>query len=384
MVTVWQPAGGYLVGLILVISLFIFRLGSLTPMLPAENAAHQSASSIQNILTNPVNAPYKLMRLGVQSVNSGAIAERAVSVVVAASSVFLFYRLVRRFTSKHAAILGTMLYASSSALLLNGRLAAPNIMQVALLALLACGAALRFSKHRIRYWFIGTVLGALALYTPGMLYFIIAGIILTVRHVKKEKLLPKPLILGACGLVALVLLTPLIAGFISHPSIWREYFGIPEALPKVLEFLKNLAAVPLGLFVKAPFNPAYRVGKLPLLDIFAGVMFILGCIVVVKQFRLERLYLLGGIFGIGTLFTAISGNYENSLVLVPFVYLLVTKGINYLLESWKAVFPLNPLARVLSVSVLTLAVIVSTNFQARRYFVAWPNNPATKTASVQK
>ena len=375
-----------MLGIALVSSLFLFRLGSLVPAAsPNEIQSRSSASSLHVILKDPVNGPYKLLRYVALTIHRSIIMERLPSAIIVGISVILFYKLARRFGNKQAALLGTLLYATSSAALNNGRLAMPTSMLILPLALLSCGAALRFNKHHIRYWIITAVVVAIAFYTPGMLYFVLAAIAAGLWHIRKKKiLLPKPIILGMSALLLVLLLVPLFEGFVSNPGIWREYFGIPVIIPNIMGFIKNLVSVPLGLFIKAPFNPTYRLGKLPLLDIFASFLFVIGCFTTIRHYRLDRLYLFGGALFIGTLFVALSGNYENSFVIVPFVYLLATVGINFLLSSWRTVFPLNPLAHTLSVSVLSVAVLISCNFQTRRYLVAWPHNPATKAVFTEK
>ena len=384
-VTMWQPASAFIIGSVIIAALFAYQIGSLVPGSAAvETNTKVSSESVQNILENPVNAPYKFAQYTVQHINKGVDAQRLVSGLAAGITIVLFYLLARRFCSTYAAWLATALYATSSSLLHNGRLISPQVTLLLLFVLFACGYHLRFSKKRTRSWLVSAAALGIALYTPGLLYFVIGGIIWQYKTIRKAKDKPTPAVIATCAAVVLVLLIPLILGFVREPSLWHEYLGIPTAWPGLSKLLINIVAVPAGLFLLAPENPVYRLGHQPLLDIFATTAFILGCYKLLKQRRLDRAVLLGGLFILATLFTAVTGNYENSFILVPFVYLVVGIGLSYLLDEWNKIFPLNPLARWVALIVISLAVIISCNFQTRRYFIAWPHNAVTRSVFSQK
>lgn len=384
-VTMWQPATLFVIGGIIVALLFSYRIGSLVPGVSApERVSRDSSLGLKVIADNPINAPYKVARLAVRFVHDSMAAERLVSGVTAGLSVVLFFLIVRHFCGRLAAWLATMMYATSTSLLMYGRLATPNVMLLMLLALVACGYRLRFSKHRLRSWLYTAVIFGLALYVPGMVYFIIAGIIWQYRAVRRDHEWPRPALMATCVAIVLLLITPLIIGFVRTPSLWHEYFGIPSTLPNVWDFIKSFLAVPFGAIFLAPENPLYRLGRQPTLDIFAALMVILGCYQLIKKYRLDRFVLLIAIFLIAAAFTALSGDYEQSFVLLPFIYICIAFGINMLLDEWRKVFPFNPLARGLAAVVMIVAVLVSVNFQAWRYFIAWPHNANTKTVFTKR
>jgi 4-amino-4-deoxy-L-arabinose transferase-like glycosyltransferase len=379
-VTMWQPASIFTVGVLFVIFLFTFRLGTLVHGTAAlETITAKSSASLQAIFDNPLNAPYKLLQYGVNFIHSGIAFDRIVSGLVAAISIGLFYYVARRFTTKTTALLTTILYATNSALLHIGRTAVPLSMFLVLFMLFAGGFYMRFGRHTKTAWLLSAAVLLLALYTPGLIYFVVPASIWQIKAFRRHYDMPKRgrlILLIVC--MALVL-SPLIFGFVKAPSLLRDYFLLPSTFPHVLTFVKNFLAVPFSWFFWAPRNPLFRLGRQPILDIFTGTLFVLGCIQLIRRYKLDRFFLIIGIFAIATLLTAISGEFENSMVLLPFIYLLVAIGMGYLFEQWKDVFPLNPLARWVSLVVMLLAVLVSVNFQTRRYFIAWPNNSVTKT-----
>ncbi len=380
-ISMWQPVGLILISGLLIAFLFSYKLGGLVKgiSVPEQTTITQSLG-VRNILNNPVNTPYKSAIYIVGKVHNSLAVKRLVSGFVAGLSVILLYLLARRFTEKFAAATAAVMYATSSALLHNGRLAIPGITVLSLLYLLTCGFQIRFSSHRTRSLFLSTIVLALSLYTPGILYFIIAGSIWQYKAIKRSYELPKLNVSLLAGGIFIVLLLPLLLGFVQHPGIWREYLLIPKILPHIKNFLIQLFAVPAGVIAFAPKSALYRLGRQPLLDAFSAVMFIIGLYTLFRRYKLDRLVLFGGIFALGIILTAFSGNYEYSLILVPFIYLVIAVGIGMMLDSWRKTFPYNPLARSLALVIIGVAVLVSVNFQTRRYFVAWPHNDVTRAA----
>jgi hypothetical protein len=384
-VTMWQPATMMLLGGVVIAMLFAFRLSSLVPgTAQVETTTRDANLSLQSIVDNPINAPYKAARFVARHIHNSIVAERLVSGLIAGASIILFYLVVRHLCGRYAAGLATLMYATSSSLLTHGRLADPNILLLVLLVLIASGYHLRFNKHRARSWLYAAVIFSLALYVPTMIYFIAGGMIWQYKAVRRDQVRPSASIAIICSLIVVVLVAPLIYGFIRSPGLWHEYFGIPAAWPSPWGLLKAIAAVPFGVIALAPENPLYRLGRQPTLDVFAAIMFVLGGYQLVKRYKLDRLVLLVGIFIIATLTTALSGNYENSFILLPFLYICVAAGIGLLLEEWRKIFPLNPLARGVASIVMALAVLISVNFQTWRYFVAWPHNAVTKTVFTKR
>jgi hypothetical protein len=382
--TMWQPAGVLLIGVLFVTFLFTWRLGNLVPGATVELQTRTQSNTLPAIIDNPINAPYKTAVFVSQRIHSGITTERFVSSIVAGLSVLVFFLVVRHFSSRLAATAGTLLYATSSTLLHNGRLAVPNVMLLLLLALLACGYRLRFSNHRTRSWLMTAAILALSLYTPGLIYFIVIGALWQARAIRRSFELPDPSTTGASIVVFIGLLTPLIWGFVQHPDLWRSYFLIPAMLPQLKDFALQILAVPAGILAFAPRNPLFRLGRQPSLDVFAVGMFIIGGYTLLRRYKLDRLPMFIGIFTLGILLTALSGDYEFSLILLPFVYLIIATGIDTMLDGWRRVFPFNPLARSVAIIIMLVAVVISSNFQAWRYFVAWPHNDETKAVFTLK
>lgn len=377
--TMWQPASALMLGAVIVLFLFSFRLSSLPRGISVQEAeAGNTSSTVKAIIENPVNAPYKIARYGITRVTTRLDVQRGMSAAIAVLVVLLFYIIASKFFTPFSAAAGTLLFATSSLLLNNSRLAVPNVMLLSLFALIACGYALRFNTKNSVLWLVASFIVALSLFVPGMALFILAGALWQLKSLQRPIGNVRPAVLALCFIVIAAAIGLIAYALFLNPGLWRGFVGIPEVLPGPLELLKSVASVPLGIFALSPENPLYRLGKQPVLDVFASCMFVLGSYAMIKKHSLDRVSLFGGIFILASILIAVSGNYEYIFILLPFIYLIIIAGIEWMVAEWFKVFPRNPLARSGALVLIALAVFFSCAFQARRYFIAWPNNHNTK------
>lgn len=365
-------------------SVLFFQLGGLVAdFAPQELAVRESSSSLQRIIDNPVNAPHKLGQLVLQTVGfNGPMAMRSVSALYGLLVIFLFFSVLRHWFTMRMAILGTVLFAVSSWFLHVARLGTPDILQAGILALVACGLWLRFSKQRSWAILIASLVAIVCLYIPGMVWFVIALAIWQGPIILKElKRMPAlPIILT--GLASLVLLAPLIIASFRRPMLLANLAGLPEQFIGWQAIGKNFISIPVQLFARGPDNPVLWLGRLPILDVFSIAMFVLGTYYLYFRRRLDRTKLLLGILVVGSLLTALGG-LVSLTILLPFVYIIITVGLSLMLQQWFTVFPRNPLARSLGVVLLSAALLVTVYYHTTRYFIAWPNNPQTQQAFNQ-
>jgi hypothetical protein len=384
--TNWQAAAGYILATVLLLCLYGYRLGTLVPAYSApEIAARQSSSSIQEIADNPINLPHKtgqflLLKLG----KRGPAAMRAVSVLFAIAAVWLFYSLLMRWHTQRIAVLGTTLFATNSWFLHSARLGTPDILLTAIVAIICCGFYIRFGRVRSQAWLVTSLVVGLALYVPMMAWFIVlGGLWQSKRIVESFRLLATPVVIACIGIV-IGLLLPLAVAIMRQPDLWHELTGIPQSFAPVKETAEAALNTLSMFFYKAQANPVHWLGRLPILDIFAGVMFIFGVYAYAYKLRLHRTQLLIVTIIIGTVLVALSMDYQNVTLLLPVIYLIVTAGVTLMLQQWFTVFPRNPIARNIGLGMMVGALVLACSYQVINYFVAWPNNPDTKAAYTIK
>jgi hypothetical protein len=120
------------------------------------------------------------------------------------------------------------------------------------------------------------------------------------------------------------------------------------------------------------------VGSLPVLDVAAGGLFLIGMYAYQKNAKLERTKIMLLTAFLGILLGALGQVTIGIFLIMPYVYSVIAAGISYVLDEWYGVFPRNPFARSFGLLLVTIVVLISVYYQATRFFVVWPQTPETR------
>lgn len=372
-----------LIGLVILgflIWLLIFRLHSLVPgMSASEVTSITQARTFHQILSNPLNAPFKVLEYLIIHFTSHSIfLYRLVSAFLGLISIVFFYLILRHHYGKYAAIFSTLLLASSSWILHISRLATPEVLLFSLTIIIWGGLYMYHTRHDYTASFLMVILGAGLLYIPGMIWFVLIAIILE-RDFLIRFIDDLPTWLRIClSLTGLALIAPLAYGAGHTPSILYNLIGLPSHGFNLQQFVKHIAAAPLYIFWHGPLDPVRWLARLPILDAFTSIMFLLGLYDYWTKRKLKFNRLVVGALILGVILSALEGPVTISII-IPLLYLIVAAGITELLQQWLSVFPRNPLARGLGIGLLTIAIVLAGYYQSYRYFIAWPHSPLTQT-----
>ncbi len=375
-------------GFALLFLLLWFRLGSLTfgEAAPVEAASRQAASSWRNIIENPLNAPYSVVqRVVMYTGHDGITSMRLVTTAWAIVAMVLFYLVARQWHSSRIAILATWLFITSSWFLHTARLATPEILWlVGVLALVVLFTPTRTIRDHPLILPISLITLGVLLYVPGMVWLVLASILVQRRNLAEAWEAAESWLVKAGSIVAgLLVVAPLVYAMTNNPRLLRPWAGASETLGQPQEILMRLLSVPKQFIVAGPEDAVYWLGRLPLLSVFETLMLIVGVYFYVTHLKAARARFMIILSGIALLVIAIGGLASLSL-LVPVVYLFVTTGIAYMLRQWLQVFPANPIARALGMALIVLAILLTSIYQTRSYFVAWRYNPETIQVFNQK
>lgn len=375
----WQPLAGYATSLSILLALLLYRLGSLLPAFgPSEQSSINMARSLEVIFNNPLFAPHTILQyLVLKSGHFGYLAMRLPSVLLAVAAAGLFFYIVSKWFNFRVAIITSILFVTSSWFLQVARSATPDVTMLGLLAPLAYAVWLPKYRRPLVALIVGAIVLVSSLYIPGFIWFAICGLVWqrkSLLKVWRDARIPAILILCGC----LIALTPLIIRVSTSTSLLESYLGLPErVMDAVKELPKQLAIIPLRLGLMGPLNPEINLGRLPLLDFFTAVLAIIGAYSYATYYKLRRSRLILAVLALGSILVALQGMVSIT-ILLPFVYLLVAGGINFMIEQWFMVFPYNPFARNLATVLISVAIVAAGFFHLNRYFIAWPQSPATK------
>ena len=245
-----------------------------------------------------------------------------------------------------------------------------------IVALVGVGVWLKQTANPIAL-LLAFMLAASLAYVPGMIW--VLGLFVlwqwkTIDHVFKKRLW----MVSVGGLLLLAALVPLGLAIYKDPELAKVMAGLPAAgWPQPLTVLKNLLDVPMQLILRGPMMPEHWLGRLPILDAFSLAMLALGGYLYTKHLKLPRVHALAATFLATMALVALGGNITVTLV-VPFVYILVAVGVDFLLDRWYMVFPRNIIAQTVGVVLVSVALVATAWYGIRHYYVAWPNAPETK------
>ncbi len=366
------------------VCLLWFGLGDMLPGL-TEAEARQAASSstLRQLLDNPLGAPHKVLQYATQKFLPGAVGARSASALIGLLTVGCFYFVLRHWYSKRVAALGTLMLATSAWFLHTARTGTDSSMYLLLFGAAASITWLYKTRGKMPAVLASAALVIALLYIPGMIWLVIPAMLWqasTITQLLQKSNLAALIALGLLGLAAL---TPLGWALYQHPELVKTYFGLPQTFPELTQVARNLASIPIELFIRGPDNPSAWLGRLPLLNLFTSVTFIIGLYAFFKKYRLDRTPFTLYVFGAGAILTSLDGPVSSSL-LIPFIYLVAATGIALLLQQWRTVFPRNPFARTTGMVLLTAVTLLSAYQGLTHYFIAWPNTPETKQAHKHK
>ena len=365
-------------GLLAVAFLLLIRLGSLpTRMSSNELQAYQSNHYIQNILHNPLNAPYNLIDYAVLHIPGHTVAvARLTSVALALVAALLFFLIMLRWHGKRTAWMASALFATSGWLLHLGRLGTSNIlwMLIPLILILLSSWLTRTERSGTAIIVVGALLG-LMLFVPAAIWFVVAFLLLMskdiLRHFRNADAWQGATALGLILLFALIMAYSLFRS----PDLIRPWLGVPQVLPSYVSMLKVwVSSLFVYPFFRGPYTSELWLAHTPILDAFTTTMFLLGAYFYATHFKNVRTRILVVLALIGSVLTALNGPAGMSFI-VPLAYLIAATGITYLLHQWLTVFPRNPVARVAGITLVTLAIATAVSYHVIAYYVAWQHNP---------
>lgn len=376
----WQPLIALVVAVVGLLFVLVYRLGSLVPGLSSNEVVQfHNVSSFGQIIQNPVNAPYNLLYLGINSWAPQSNATlRLASVVFGLVLIVSFFLILKHWYGLRVAVLTTILMASSSWFLHNARYGTTAIAITLILALFAAASWLRNTSSRWALLVCALLSGGL-LFIPGAIWFVVLGAIWQRKFLFRAlKKISTPVIVS-CSTILVLITAIFVWQCVLRPFLIKSFLGLPEKLPTISNFIANAWQVPIQIFVRSSLSPEQWLSPTPLITVFATVMFIIGIYVLITQHSLDRTkVILGGLL-ISWLLVSLQGNFV-IVTLLPFIYLTIAAGLSFMLKEWFLIFPRNPLARSFGIALITIAVVVASLYGLNRYFMAWPH--AISTTSV--
>jgi hypothetical protein len=367
---------------ILVIAAVLFAILTVVTSLPPEASVSErlnavNTQSLDNILENPLNAPYKLASFALTSITPNVRMVRTVSFLFYISTIVAMFYALRHWHTLQTSILTTFVFATNAVVLAISRYATPLIPLMSFYIFASILLWQLHGKSNKVIPFIVFLSLVLLMYVPGALWFIIILAIVYWDRIKPffKNVKRQAVLIGI--LFSLIILTPLLRSFILDFSIFREWLLLPTNLD-VSTIPRNILRVPSAFIYRMPLESHLNIARLPIFDIASGILFLIGLHAYRHKLRLDRTRVMIGSGLVGCVLGALGSPITAIVFLLPFAFSVIAAGIEFMLDEWSSVFPRNPVAKSFSVILLTTTVLFSSYYQLTRFFVVWPQTPETR------
>lgn len=358
------------------------RLGTLFDgVSDLESSSLNSITNSMAIFENPVSLPHKLLLHGLYTFDMlSPLSARMVSIFFGVGSIILFYVFVRAKFSARITLFGSLAFCANSAFLAVARNA--GYASSTLFAACAILAALQLYSNPKGFtgkgWLCGTLI-AVALFSPGAVVLLfLAGAWYARRTSQTARVWPI-LSLAPVYILPVISLAIMSFGFYKDWHIALEWAGLPSVTPTLKPFLEHAIGTVQLFFFRADPNPEYLLARTPVLDVFTTVCFVVGVVYAQKKTTIPAFGALFGMVAVSICYIALRPPVESLPLLLPIIFLGVTAGITMLLRQWLEIFPRNPVARTIGVTVMAIVVGISCLYQMNRYFVAFSQTPENRS-----
>jgi len=376
----------FLIFALAIIAVYLYRLGTLTRGISAAEAQTSiRVVGVHGIYHSPLYLPINIFRSIIfkLSITHGALLTRLPNVLFGLATIASFSWLIWLWHGRRIAIFSTILFATSAWTLHVSRIATYDILYLwGITTLLLVNALLQQKTIKSYVWYSIFLLAGLLLYIPGLIWFLLITVVFQRQTIKKIWINDFGLWWQrTIAIVLFVIWLPLLGlNFIRSGQI-VTWLGLPTKYSSLTHMSKEFIAVFVHLFVRGPMYPDLWLAKAPILDIFTLLVCLVGIYFYIKNWQSRRSRLLAAFFAVGVVLVSLGGPVVLS-VLVPICYVFAATGLTYVLREWLLVFPRNPFARSLGITLVTIAVLISGVYNLRAYYVAWPHNNNTYSVFI--
>jgi hypothetical protein len=296
---------------------------------------------------------------------------------------FCFYKLSSSLFGKLIGIFGTLIFISLPIFVITARQATAEIMLFSTVGLLWLYTwANKTKQSRPLAWLVLFAAIGLFIYTPGIIWLVIAGAVINRKKLLAASSDMSRFIWFAGPILSLVIIFPLVYSGISHPDSIKQLLLIPNSWASAFEIAKNTAWGVAAIFLRAPLHPLV-IGNLPLINIVALALAVFGIYAMQAAARAKTLW-LGALAIYGIIAAGINDNIIFLALGLPAFAIFISAGLRYLYIEWRTIFPRNPVPKTFALLLIAAVVFSQIYYGVMYSLVAWPHTAATRQVYVLK
>lgn len=377
---------GFVLAFVAIFIIFLWHLGNLTPGLSRQEVEYASSTrSWALIISNPINAPHKIIQLAVFKLSpQHPSLLRLASVSFALIFCLGFYRLATGWFGRAIGLFSTLIFACLPLLVVSGRQASAEIMFFCPVIFISLyNWLLRAKQYQSAAWFTLCLAAAVFVFTPGLLIWLVAACCICRKNIIKS-INTVPVQFSFFGLLLIFSsVASLALASIKHHYIAKQLFLVPAYLGNGFTPVKHIGWMFLSLFVKTGQTDHLIVQRLPLLSVLSIALLIFGLYAMLTAAKSKAIWL-----GLSIVYAILAAGLNNKISILalglPAIILFVAAGLRYLYIEWRSVFPRNPVPKSFALVLIAIVALVQLYFGLRYSLAAWPEAPATRAAYVLK
>ncbi len=397
-----------LIGIVVVAAFFRFyQLADLPPGLHPDEAANglDIFRMIDNhdfrVLYN-TNGPREALFFYLQAIfvlifGNSIMALRVAPALIGTAAVVVAYLWATDWFGRRAGLIAAFIFAVSPWAITITRDGFRASMVPLMIAGTAYLAGKAYKTKKIGYFIGAGAVAGLGLYTYVAFQLFVGIVILSLVYLlllRRSWFTAnwKKICLGLAAFFAV--LVPMVVFTVKNPGDSFARSGGTSFMNKSLNGGKPLQTLMdsttktlLMFHFKGDANYRHNLGGLPMLNVFGGIMFLLGLFVSLLRIRRIKYFMILAIFGTMLLPAALTAeslpHALRAVGAMPAVFIIAAIGINYFLARWYATFPVNSVARNIGVSLVALLLLLTAFQGYKQYFVAWAQDPRTYEAYAE-
>lgn len=340
---------------------------------------------------------FYLQAIFVLILGNSILALRLAPAIIGTAAVIMAYLWAADWFGRRAGLLAAFIFAVSPWAVTITRDGFRASMVPLIIASVAYLAGRAYKTQKVGFYIAAGAVTGLGLYTyvAFQLFAGIAFLALVYLIIWRRSWFMRNWKKIALGLAAfLIVLSPMIVSTVKHPNDSFARSGGTSFMNKSLNGGKPLQTLAdsvsktlLMFHLKGDANYRHNLGGLPMLNVFVGIMFLLGVFVCLARLGRIKYFMLLAIFGTMLLPAALTAeSLPHALRAVgsmPAVFIIAAVGINYFLTRWYTTFPVNGVARNVGAGLIGLLLLLTAFQGYKQYFVAWAQDPKTYDAYAE-
>jgi 4-amino-4-deoxy-L-arabinose transferase-like glycosyltransferase len=375
----WRYIIGYtLIGLVLVGLLLIAGLYLPGGISPAEQASVIKSDSLTFTDFHSfaiVNLPYYILQaVSIDLFGVHDFSIKLPSLILGFLSAVGLIFLLSRWFRRNIAVLASFIAITTGQFLFVSQSGTPSILYIfwPVILLLLGVLVSRSEKHAFIWKVLFFIAAALSLYTPLSIYPLVAMVLAGFLHPHLRNIIRRlsKVRLVFAIIVAFIIVSPLMYGMVTNPSLALTLLGVPAAFP---DFMANIVTV--GKQYLDFWKPSTTTLMTPVFGLGSMLLIAYGAYRVIRTSNTTQSYLI--IAWIICLVPVLLINPGFTSVIFTPLVLILTIGLQSLVRYWYRLFPQNPYARVAGLIPLILLVVALVSSGLDRYVYGYYYQPQT-------